>query len=157
MHSKMIYASILVIAVILAFAFIPGVKNATNVIADSPKDQGIQFSTLRWNDVLQEAKKHNKVIFLDAYASWCGPCKLLKKKTFIDQDAGEFFNRNFINAAIDMEKGEGPDLAAKYGVKAYPTLIITDADGNIVTYTTGYIKPRQLIEFGKYGLSLSKK
>lgn len=56
-----------------------------------------------------------------------------------------------------MEKGEGPALAEKYAVSAYPTLIITDAEGNIITYATGYITAKQLIEFGKYGLLLNKK
>jgi len=56
-----------------------------------------------------------------------------------------------------MEKGDGPALAEKFQVTAYPTLIITDWDGNIVTYTRGYIKPKQLIEFGKYGLKQNKK
>ena len=52
-----------------------------------------------------------------------------------------------------MEKGDGPLLSEKFGVIAYPTLIIANKDGNIVTYTQGYIKPKQLIEFGEYGIS----
>ncbi|MDP3667492.1 MAG: hypothetical protein Q8R50_12495, partial [Sediminibacterium sp.] len=55
------------------------------------------------------------------------------------------------------EKGDGPTLSDLYKVDAYPTLIITDADGNIITYTKGYMQPKQLIEFGKYGLSQKKK
>lgn len=158
MRSKMIYASILVATVILAFAFIPGKREAakgTGLVSGT--SQGIQFIEDNWNKALEQAKKENKLIFLDAYASWCGPCKLLKKKTFPDKEAGDFFNKNFINVAVDMEKGEGPSLGAKYRVTAYPTLIITDADGNIVTYTQGYINAKQLIEFGKHGLTQSKK
>ena len=52
--------------------------------------------------------------------------QILKKNTFPDKEAGDFFNENYINVAVDMEKGEGPALAQKYEVKAYPTLIITD-------------------------------
>ena len=58
---------------------------------------------------------------------------------------------------MDMEKGDGPALSEKYGVNAYPTLIITDAEGKIITYTQGYMKPKQLIDFGKYGISQAKK
>lgn len=116
-------------------------------------DQGIKFIEENWSKALSEAKKQNKLIFLDAYTSWCGPCKMLKKNTFPNKAAGELFNKNFINIALDMEKGDGPAIAEKYNVTAYPTLIITDADGNIITYTRGYVEAPQLIEFGKYGLS----
>jgi thioredoxin-related protein len=158
MRNKMIFAGLLVIVVIFAFAFIPGIKNS---IGDNKtpvgKEQGIQFIESSWNKALEEAKSQKKLIFLDAYASWCGPCKQLKRNTFPNKEAGEFFNTNFINVAIDMEKGDGPELAMKYGVNAYPTLIIADSLGNIVTYTQGYMKPKQLIEFGKYGLEKGKK
>ncbi|HZK65342.1 MAG TPA: thioredoxin family protein [Puia sp.] len=113
---------------------------------------GIQFLENSWAKALEQAKKENKLIFLDAYASWCGPCKMLKKNTFTKKAAGDFFNAHFINVAIDMEKGDGPSLSQKFEVDAYPTLIIADKNGNIVTYTKGYMNADQLIEFGNYGL-----
>lgn len=158
MRSKMLLSGLLVIIALIVFAFIPkGNKEKNKVNINGGTEQGIQFIEANWSKALAEAKKENKLIFLDAYASWCGPCKLLKKKTFPDKSAGEFFNKNFINVAIDMEKGDGPALEAKYGVTVYPTLIIADGDGNIVTYTQGYISPKQLIEFGEYGLKQIKK
>lgn len=152
----MLLSWLLVIIAILVFAFIPkGISyNSKNGInTNGGGVQGIQFIEANWSKALEEAKKQHKLIFLDAYASWCGPCKLLKKYTFPNKEAGEFFNNNFINVAIDMEKGDGPLLSEKFGVIAYPTLIIANKDGNIVTYTQGYIKPKQLIEFGEYGIS----
>ena len=56
-----------------------------------------------------------------------------------------------------MEKGEGPVLLKKFGITAFPSLIIADADGGIVTYTVGFISPEQLIDLGKHGLLLAKK
>lgn len=159
MNYKMIISGMMVVVIaILAFAFIPkGNNSKTEVSGRNGEEKGIQFIEANWKKALEEAKKQNKLIFLDAYASWCGPCKLLKKKTFPDKAAGDFFNANYINVAIDMEKGDGPSLGEKYAVNAYPTLIITDADGNIITYTQGYISPKQLIDFGKHGLSQKKK
>ena len=119
-------------------------------------DKGIKFEKKGWEYALAEAKTKNKLVFLDAFTSWCGPCKLLKNTTFTDKAAGDFFNKNFINVTVDMEKGIGISLAKKYNVDAYPTLIIADSEGNVVTYTKGYISPEQLIEFGKYALSASK-
>jgi len=154
---KLIISGMLVATAIIVFAFTPKYNNMVENYSKKETGQGLQFIEADWNKALAEAKKQNKLIFLDAYASWCGPCKLLKKNTFPDKEAGEYFNSNFINIAIDMEKGDGPALAEKYGVNAYPTLIITDANGKIITYTQGYIKPKQLIDFGKYGITKSKK
>lgn len=120
-------------------------------------DSGIQFEPKGWQYALLEAKKQDKLVFLDAYTSWCGPCKLLKKNTFTNKSVGDFFNKNFINITVDMEKGEGIALAKKYEVNAYPTLLLLDSAGNVVTYTKGYLSPEQLIEFGKYGLNRIKK
>lgn len=153
----MIFAGLLLTAVVFAFAFISGKQDAgTEAGLANETGHGIQFIEDNWSKALEQAKKENKLIFLDAYASWCGPCKLLKRKTFPDKEAGDFFNKNFINVAVDMEKGEGPSLGQKYRVNAYPTLIITDAEGNILTYTQGYINPKQLIDFGKHGLKQKK-
>lgn len=116
-------------------------------------NHGIRFDTKDWKHAVSEARKQNKLIFLDAYTSWCGPCKLLKKKTFTDSAVGNFYNKNFINITVDMEKGDGIALAKRYDVNAYPTLLLLDSEGNVVTYTKGYLSPEQLIEFGKYGLS----
>lgn len=87
---------------------------------------------------------------MDAYASWCGPCKLLKLTTFKNKKATEFFNGKFINVSIDMEKG--PELAGKWRIQAFPTLIIFTPEGKPVIGTIGMIKAEDLIKFGHEGL-----
>lgn len=148
---------VLALSAIAISAFNGGDKSGPANVTGKDKGQGIQFIEADWNKALAEAKKQNKLIFLDAYASWCGPCKSLKKYTFTDKEAGDFFNQHFINVAVNMEKGDGPALSRQYSVDAYPTLIIADASGRMVTYTKGYISPKQLIDFGSYGLSQNKK
>jgi thioredoxin-related protein len=157
MRMKMLISGFFTLAIIVVFAFVPTVNTSSSVKVEHANREGIQFIEADWSKALAEAKKQNKLIFLDAYAAWCGPCKLLKKNTFPDKEAGEYFNSNFINVAIDMEKGDGPALSEKFSVNAYPTLIITDANGKIITVTQGYMKPKQLIDFGKYGIAQSKK
>lgn len=110
---------------------------------------GIQFYEGTWDDALALAKAQDKLIFLDAYASWCGPCKLLKRNVFIKEEVGSYFNERFINVAIDMEKGNGPRLARQYGVTAYPTLIFVNGNGEVVQKAIGYHTPEQLIGLAK--------
>lgn len=124
--------------------------------ADKPKiineDKQINFIENSWSIALKKANAENKYIFVDAYAVWCGPCKLLKATTFKNNEAAAFFNKNFINVAIDMEKGEGVDLASKWGIQAYPTLIILNSKGKPVLGTVGFIDAKDLIKFGQQAL-----
>ena len=85
--------------------------------------QGINFvkEDMKWQDVLAKAKAENKIVFVDAYTSWCGPCKWMSKNIFPLKEVGEVFNSSFISAKIDMENGEGLEIAKKYVViKCYP-------------------------------------
>lgn len=148
---------ILILVVSIAFWAFTISRKDTRQAASNGTTSGIQFIESDWNKALDEAKKQHKLIFLDAYAAWCGPCKLLKKNTFPDKDAGDFFNENFISVAVDMEEGLGPRLAEQFRVEAYPTLIIADESGREVAYTKGYMSAADLIEFGKFGLKKAKK
>ena len=123
---------------------------ATPLKADG---KGITFIEQDWDKALTQAKTQKKLVFIDIYATWCGPCKMLKKNTFTDQKVGEFFNKNFVNVSIDGEKGVGPSLAQKYGITAYPSLIVTDGDGKPVLYTMGYIDPATLMQFAQAALA----
>ena len=111
-------------------------------------DEGIQFKKISFEQALKEAKASNQLIFMDAYAEWCGPCKYMAANVFTDAEVGKLFNDKFINLKIDMEKGEGPALAAKYQVRAYPTLFFIDGDGNVVKKVLGAQPADKLIAIG---------
>lgn len=111
--------------------------------------QGIKFEDNNFAAILAKAKKENKLVFVDAYASWCGPCKLMVKNIFPLQTVGDFYNSHFVNAKIDMEKGEGIGLAKKYNVKAFPTYLFINGDGEEVHRTLGYVEEKDFIQFAK--------
>ncbi len=108
--------------------------------------EGIAFEKNKpFEELLAQAKSEDKLIFIDAYATWCGPCKMMDAKVFTQARVGEVYNERFINAKIDMEKGEGPRLARQYGVMAYPTYLYVDGEGEIVHKAMGYIPADQLL------------
>ena len=151
MKNKIFFSGLWVAAAMLFFAFAPGEKQGCNrQVTNNKTEAGIQFVEANWAKAIAEAKKQKKMIFIDAYTSWCGPCRMLKQNTFTDKAAGDYFNKHFINIALDMEKGDGIAFAQKYQIAAYPTLLIMDADQKSVSMSEGYINPGQLIEFGKY-------
>tara|TARA_R110002111_G_scaffold108334_2_gene167008 strand:- start:12 stop:413 length:402 start_codon:yes stop_codon:yes gene_type:complete len=122
-----------------------GLTGVSFVNAPASGADGIKFSDISFEDALKKAKKEKKLIFVDAYAVWCGPCKWMDANVFTEKEVGDAFNEHFINLKIDMEKGEGPELARKYNVRAYPTLFLIDGDGKVVKRILGAKKKDQLL------------
>ena len=124
--------------------------------APPKKGAGIKFFSGSFDQALNKAKADKKMVFLDAYASWCEPCKEMSKDTFGDKSVAKFFNKNFINVAMDMEKGKGPEIAKRYPLNAYPTLLFIDAEGNIVTQAVGVHDADKLMKLAELALSMTK-
>ncbi|MDR1414438.1 MAG: thioredoxin family protein [Odoribacteraceae bacterium] len=114
--------------------------------------QGIIFEETTFQQALDKAKSTDKLIFVDCYTAWCGPCKQLASKVFTRDDVGAIFNAHFINIQVDMEKGEGPELATRYNVKVYPTLLVLEPDGAERHRVVGYRQPEALIQSAREAL-----
>lgn len=111
---------------------------------------GIKFTEASWKKIVEKAKAEKKLIFMDAYTTWCGPCKMLQARVFPDKNLGEFFNQNFVNAAIDMESDEGVRLSSIYEVNAYPSLLFIDPNtGKVVKSIIGYQEVSTLLNLAK--------
>lgn len=111
--------------------------------------KGISFhDNTPWKEILHLAQKENKLIFMDCYTSWCGPCKALAKNVFTQEKVGEFFNPRFINVKYDMEKGDGKMLNEKYKkyIVGYPTLLLLNAEGDVLQQLAGFKEADELIE-----------
>ncbi|MEO7174506.1 MAG: thioredoxin domain-containing protein [Saprospiraceae bacterium] len=114
--------------------------------------QGIEFFHGTWQEALDKAKAENKAIFVDAYTTWCGPCKRMSSQVFILPDVGKFYNENFINVKMDMEKGEGPQFGSKYPVRSYPTFLFINPDGAVAHQAVGGRGGEEFIALGDEAL-----
>lgn len=105
----------------------------------SQNSNGIAFedSTVTFADACAKAKTEGKMIFIDCYTSWCGPCKRMAREIFPQKVVGDFFNKTFVCLKKDMEKGEGVELQKKYNVRAFPTMLFLDASGSEVNRIVG--------------------
>jgi thioredoxin-related protein len=111
--------------------------------------QGIEFRKVTFKEALAEAKAENKLVFMDCFTTWCGPCKMLSKNVFPQKEVGDYVNDNYVSIKMDMEKGEGLELAKNYQVKAFPTLLFMNADGEVLYKKVGYLEGEELIEIAK--------
>ncbi len=139
------------ISIILSLLMLAFIGFAFKVESESKDDtKGIQFFNGTWEEAKAKAKAENKLIFVDAYAEWCGPCKILAKKYFTKESVGEFYNSNFINYKMDMEKNpQGERLSRKWSVRAYPTLFFVNPDESIAHKSIGLIDDERLLVIGE--------
>ncbi len=119
--------------------------------------QGIEFFHGTWSEAIAKAQTEGKLIFVDAYAEWCGPCKRMAAQVFPDAKAGEYFNANFISMKIDMEKEENAEFVGKYPVSAFPTLMFIDDKGAIAAKQVGALDVNGLVDLGKKASAKSDK
>lgn len=108
---------------------------------EAAAEGGIAFTTATFDELLAKAKAENKLVFIDGYTTWCGPCKMLAKQTFPQKEVGTYMNPRFVSCQIDMERGEGPELAKRFNISAYPTMLVLRPDGTLVDKIVGFLAP----------------
>lgn len=105
----------------------------------------VSFFEGSWDALLQEARKRNRPIFVDFYAVWCGPCKMMDKYTFTNPEVVAYVEQNYLAYKVDAEKGEGPALANRFRVRAYPTTVFLSPQGVEVGRQIGYVDAQQFL------------
>lgn len=132
-------AASLVAASLLVSCGAPAPKQAEATVAKAARQPGVQsdgevVSAVQWFEGefeagLAAAKAAGKLVLLDVGAYWCPPCRKLDEEVFVRPDVGAALSELFVALHVDAEKGEGPDLVARYKVQAYPTLLVLEANG----------------------------
>lgn len=111
--------------------------------------QGIAFFQGTWEEAQEKAKAEEKPIFVDAFTTWCGPCKVMAQNVFPDPQVGALFNSNYVCIKIDMEGEEGLRFQKTYPVSAFPTLYFIDFDGSVLKKVIGAQRVDGFLSIGK--------
>lgn len=111
--------------------------------------QGIEFSGGSLARAMEKAQAEGKHVFIDFYTVWCGPCKAMAKNIFTDAEVGAYFNGKFVSCQLNAEDKALSGEVKKYGVQAYPTLIVVDPAGRVLNRQVGACDVRQLLRFGR--------
>lgn len=142
-----------------------------SMVTGTAYGQGINFENLPgWKEVLMKAKNEKKAIFVDAFTTWCGPCKQMDKQVFPQKEVGDFFNANFISFKLQMDQTAKDDALVKaryadakmfeqtYKISAYPCYLFFDPEGKLIHKATGGgLKAADFIEIGKEALDPAKQ
>jgi thioredoxin-related protein len=106
----------------------------------------IKFLTGPFKDVLARAQAEKKPVMIDFFTDWCRWCDTLDANTYSDPRVSGMVQEKVIPFKIDAEKGEGIELARKYGVKAYPTVLLIKTDGEEIDRLLGYMPPDKFLQ-----------
>ncbi|WP_164108707.1 MULTISPECIES: thioredoxin family protein [Sphingobacterium] len=120
------------------------------VTLSASAQEGIKFNeTKTWEETLKAAGADNKLVFVDCYTDWCAPCRWMDANVFFGGPVADYFNEQFVNIKIDMEKGEGIALAKQYKIQSYPTFLFVNSKGEVVHRTGGRMSMEEFLEEGK--------
>ena len=104
------------------------------------QNRSIEFREGNWEQMLKMAKKEKKMIFVDCYTSWCGPCKMVAP--IIEELAAEFEGQVIIGKC-DVD--DNSDVAAEYGIRNIPTVLFFK-NGEIVDKQVGAVAKPVFVE-----------
>lgn len=104
-------------------------------------------------EAMEIAEEKNKLLFIEFEADWCLPCQIMSDEVFTHQETADFFNNNFVNYKVDIEKGSGPNLKMLYGVNILPTLIFTNSNGRTLARNDGSLMHNSLVNLANEALS----
>lgn len=114
---------------------------------------GIEFFQGTWDEALAFAESEGKIIFVDAYTVWCGPCKRMAKNVFPLPEVGEYYNAHMVSVKLDMDKAPGKKWRQKYPVSAYPTLYYISPEGEVLLKVKGAKQAADFLKLGKTAVS----
>ena len=105
---------------------------------------GVVFHEGTLKEAIAEAAATDKYLFVELFATWCGPCRVMER-TLATDEVGEFMNPRFVSVRYDVDKATGSLLARANGVRSIPTCLVLNGKGEVVGQIVGSSSPDRFI------------
>lgn len=145
---KMILAMSIVCLIVLVYACGRGNLKQISFIKNNDKTM---------EQILAQAKSQKKIVFVDVYTTWCGPCKWMDENTFKDARVSEKFNKTFLNYKVDGDSFEGVNVSIIYRVDSYPTYLFIGPDGKVIHRIEGIMSAEGLVQEADFVVNPASK
>ena len=106
----------------------------------------VKFETKSTDAVREMAVRQGKLVFIDLYADWCPPCRMMEREVFSRKDVGEFMDQRFVAAKYSTDKPTGRELMKRYGRDAIPLYLVFDTRGELLGRIQGAAKPDEFMD-----------
>ncbi len=121
-----------------------GLMCTSILFAAEKMTSSVDFYKGNMTEAKQKALEEGKLFFVDFYANWCAPCKWMDETTFADGAVAEMLNNNYVSLKVDIDDFEGFELKQQYKVKYLPTILIFNAEGELIDRLEETMSPRKL-------------
>ena len=127
----------LLLAVLGAYMFVGGIQQPAGPHLDWVYDEAEGFEI---------AKREDKLVMLDFYASWCAACKELDHKTYADPAVAAKLD-DYVNVKLDFTRSSETTqaLTEKYQIPGLPVVIFMDANGTVLKRFTGFVGAEEML------------
>lgn len=126
------------------------------LLTTMPAWSQVQFRECSIDQAQEEASADGKLLLVDLYADWCGPCKVVDKRVFSSDDVGSYVNRQFIALKFNIDDEPGSSIVKSYGIRSVPRILIFNANGDLVTDFSPPRKPKEFLDKTKSAVRLSQ-
>ncbi|MBI2892462.1 MAG: thioredoxin family protein [Deltaproteobacteria bacterium] len=108
------------------------------LVVPGVSEAAVHFQSGRLDELLRRAATEDRLVMVDVFATWCGPCQKLEEESFVHADVARETDAHFLALRIDGERGEGPEVMRRYHVVGFPTILVLRPDGTEVDRVFGF-------------------